>query len=172
MKTKTDPRWQELLEPHDSFFVGADVFYTYLVQNGCWWMMRKHKEDPNAEDESETARRRILAGEFPDYIVAQLTDMLDYFGQSPVIVRSSSILEDNFENAFAGKYESVFCANRGGQFKRLEDFLCAVRTVYASTMGEDAVKYRTKRGLHKQDEQMGRLIQRVSGSTFGNRFFP
>jgi pyruvate, water dikinase len=169
---KSDQKWDEVLEMHDSFFVGADVFYTYLVQNGCWWMIQKHRLDENAEDETETARRRILAGDFPEYIVTQFSDMLDYFGQSPIIVRSSSILEDNFGNAFAGKYESVFCANQGGQFKRLEDFLCAVRTVYASTLGEEAIEYRTKRGLLRHDEQMGLLIQRVSGATYGNLFFP
>lgn len=170
--TRTDPRWEALLEKHDSFFVGADVFYTYLVQNNCWWMMQKHKSGHQHEDETETARRRILAGEFPEYIVAQFADMLDYFGQSPIIVRSSSLMEDNFGNAFAGKYESVFCANQGGQHKRLEDFLCAVRTVYASTMCEEALEYRHARGLLRRDEQMGLLIQRVSGATYGSMFFP
>jgi hypothetical protein len=168
----TEPRWRELLEKHDSFYVGADVFYTYLVQNGCWWMMQKHKSGQQHEDEIETARRRILAGEFPEYIVQQFADMLDYFGQSPIIVRSSSLMEDNFGNAFAGKYESVFCANQGGQHKRLEDFLCAVRTVYASTMSEGALQYRADRGLLGRDEQMALLIQRVSGATYGNLFFP
>lgn len=169
---KTDPRWEHLLEKHDSFFVGADVFYTYLVQNNCWWMMQKHKSGLQDEDETETARRRILAGEFPEYIVEQFADMLDYFGQSPIIVRSSSLMEDNFGNAFAGKYESVFCANQGGQHKRLEDFLCAVRMVYASTMGAEALEYRSQRGLLRRDEQMGLLIQRVSGATYGSLFFP
>ncbi|MDX9978853.1 MAG: PEP/pyruvate-binding domain-containing protein [Lentisphaeria bacterium] len=170
--TKTDPRWVNLLEQHDSFYVGADVFYTYLVQNNCWWMMQKHKSGLQNEDETETARRRILAGEFPEYIVEQFADMLDYFGQSPIIVRSSSLMEDNFGNAFAGKYESVFCANQGGQHKRLEDFLCAVRMVYASTMSEEALEYRSDRGLLRRDEQMGLLIQRVSGATYGSMFFP
>jgi len=169
---KRDARWGELLEKHDSFYVGADVFYTYLVQNGCWWMMQKHKSGQQHEDDIETARRRILAGEFPEYIVHQFADMLDYFGQSPIIVRSSSLMEDNFGNAFAGKYESVFCANQGGQHKRLEDFLCAVRTVYASTMSEGALQYRADRGLLGRDEQMALLIQRVSGATYGNLFFP
>jgi hypothetical protein len=169
---RSDPRWDDMLESHDSFYVGADVFYTYLVQNGCWWMIQKTKTAHGITDETETARRRVLAGDFPDYIVAQFADMLDYFGQSPIIVRSSSLLEDNFGNAFAGKYESVFCANQGGPHKRLEDFLCAVRTVYASTMGEDALLYRSKRGLLHLNEQMGLLIQRVSGATYGNLFFP
>ena len=66
--------------------------------------------------------------------------MLDYFGQSPIIVRSSSLLEDAFGNAFAGKYESVFCVNQGSRDKRLEDFMSAVRTIYASTMSEKALQ--------------------------------
>ncbi len=170
---KADPdRWGRLLEMHDSFFVGADVFYTYLVQNGCWWMIHRHKATEGPDDDTETTRRRIHAGEFPDYIVRQYADMLDYFGQSPVIVRSSSLLEDNFGNAFAGKYESVFCANQGGSHKRLEDFLFAVRSVYASTMSEEALTYRQRRGLMTQDEQMGLLIQRVSGNAYGSYFFP
>ena len=167
-----DKRWGEILETHDSFYVGADVFYTYLVQNGCWSMVQKHKLTHALDDETETARRRILAGEFPEYIQAQFGDMLDYFGQSPIIVRSSSLLEDNFGNAFAGKYESVFCANQGGPHKRLEDFLSAVRMVYASTMSEEALQYRHQRGLLAHNEQMALLIQRVSGSTYGNLFFP
>ncbi|MGQ9663318.1 MAG: PEP/pyruvate-binding domain-containing protein [Kiritimatiellia bacterium] len=167
-----DPSWNDLLEVHDSFFVGADVFYTYLVQNGCWWMIQKCKSSEGVSEETETARRRILAGEFPEYIVSQFADMLDYFGQSPIIVRSSSLLEDAFGNAFAGKYESVFCANQGGPHKRLEDFLSAVRVVYASMMSEDALSYRAERGLLKHDEQMALLIQRVSGATYGNLFYP
>lgn len=166
------PRWEELLEPHDSFFVGADVFCTYLVQNGCWWMMRMRPQGLSPEDESETVRRRIRAGEFPEYILSQFADLLEYFGQSPIIVRSSSLLEDNFGNAFAGKYESCFCANQGSHDKRLEDFICAVRTVYASIVSQDALEYRIGRGLMGNDEQMGLLIQRVSGSPCGSLFFP
>ena len=98
--------------------------------------------------------------------------MLDYFGQSPIIVRSSSLLEDNFGNAFAGKYESVFCANQGSPQERLDAFLSAVRTVYASTMSEKALLYRAHRGLLDRDEQMAILVQRVSGAVHGHLFYP
>ncbi len=94
--------------------------------------------------------------------------MLDYFGQSPIIVRSSSLLEDNFGNAFAGKYDSVFCVNQRPREKRLEDLLSAVRTIYASTMSERALMYRARRGILDRDEQMGLLVQRVSGSQQGH----
>ncbi|MBT3192881.1 MAG: pyruvate, phosphate dikinase [Verrucomicrobia bacterium] len=169
---KAGPRWHDVIEAHDSFFVGSDVFYTYLVENGCWWMAQESKPDDGSYHRMDTARRRILAGEFPDYIQKQFADMLEYFGESPIIVRSSSLLEDNFGSAFAGKYESVFCANQGGAHKRLDDFLCAVRTVYASTMSEEALVYREQHGLANADEQMALLIQRVSGARYGRHFYP
>ncbi len=160
------------LEEHDSFFIGSDVFYTYLVQNGIWWT-RQHQRD--TEDFYETAtraRRLIITGSFPDYTLRQFEEMVDYFGQSPFIVRSSSLLEDNFGNAFAGKYESVFCANQGPRSQRLEDFLAAVRTIYASSMSERALQYRARRGMLEQDEQMALLVMRVSGKSFGRNFYP
>jgi hypothetical protein len=98
--------------------------------------------------------------------------MLEYYGQSPIIVRSSSLLEDGFGNAFTGKYESVFCANQGSPAERLEAFLAAVREVYASAMSEEALRYREHRGLLDRDEQMAILVQRVSGAVRGSLFFP
>ena len=114
----------------------------------------------------------ILAGKFPQYLVDEFAEMLDYFGQSPIIVRSSSLLEDNYGNAFSGKYESVFCANQGPHAKRLQEFLSAVKTIYASTMSEKALRYRAQRGLLDHDEQMSLLVQRVSGACYGSLFFP
>jgi len=169
---KTDKAWTNMMEPHDSFFIGSDVFYTFLVQNNIWWIRDKQKKTPDLLEGAEEVRRKVLDGTFPDYIVEQFVDMLDYFGQSPIIVRSSSLLEDNFGNAFAGKYESVFCANQGTREQRLQEFLSAVRQVYASTMSEDALAYRLQRGLDRQDEQMALLIQRVSGSYHNQYFFP
>jgi pyruvate, water dikinase len=169
---KSDPRWSDLLEAHDSFFIGSDVFYSFLVENGCWWLRQKQRDPSTFLDNVEEARRRILMGNFPEHIVTEFSEMLDYFGQSPIIVRSSSLLEDNYGNAFAGKYESVFCANQGPHKKRLQDFLSAVKTIYASTMSEKALRYRAQRGLLDQDEQMSLLVQRVSGIRYGSLFYP
>src|SRR5690606_37691882 len=94
------------------------------------------------------------------------------FGQSPIIVRSSSLLEDDFGNAFAGKYQSVFCANQGTPEERYDAFEKAVKTVYASSMNEEALAYRLKRGLSQRDEQMAILVQRVSGDYRNDCFFP
>ena len=162
----------ELLEEHDSFYVGSDVFYTYLVRNGVWWLRQKQRHSDTFLEGAVQARQRILTGQFPDYILQQFEQMLDYFGQSPVIVRSSSLLEDNYGNSFAGKYESVFCPNQGPRERRLEDFLSAVRTIYASTMSEKALRYREQRGLLNRDEQMALLVMRVSGAMYGRHYYP
>jgi pyruvate, water dikinase len=169
---KADPRWAKLLEPHDSFFIGSDIFYSFIIDNGCWQIRQTQKNPANLLDGAEEARRRILDGKFPDYIVARCSDMLDYFGQSPIIVRSSSLLEDNFGNSFSGKYESVFCANQGTKKHRLEEFFNAVRYIYSSAMSEKALLYRARRGVLDQDEQMALLVQRVSGKSYNNLFFP
>jgi len=169
---RASARWETLLEPHDSFHIGSDVFYTYLVQNGCWWIREKQKNPATFLSEAEEGRRRILSGSFSEETQREFAAMLDYFGQSPIIVRSSSLLEDAFGNSFAGKYESVFCANQGSPQKRLDDFMSAVRTVYASAMSENALRYRAARGLLDRDEQMSLLVQRVSGAMYGSLFFP
>jgi pyruvate,water dikinase len=165
-------RWKTLLEPHDSFFIGADVFYTFLVQNKIWWTRQKQRDTAHFLEGADEARQRMLEGMFPDYITKQFGDLLDYFGQSPIIIRSSSLLEDAFGNAFAGKYESIFCANQGPRAKRLDDFMSAVRRIYASSMSEKALTYRAQRGLLDKDEQMALLVQRVSGAPYGKHFFP
>jgi len=169
---KTDPRWEELLEPHDSFFIGSEVFYSFLVRNHCWRLRQKQKDPATVLDGAEEARQRMLMGTFPDVMKERFMNMLDYFGQAPIIVRSSSLLEDNFGNAFAGKYESVFCANQGPKHIRLNDFMSAVRKIYASSMSEEALTYRAERGVLGKDEQMALLVQRVSGIQYGTLFFP
>jgi len=172
LEAEAGERFQAYLEPHDSFYVGADVFYTYIVQNG-WWRLRTRQK--TAEDYFQLApqlREKLLAGRFPKDIQEEFVQLLEYFGQSPIIVRSSSLLEDNFGNAFAGKYESVFCANQGTPEERYEAFEQAIRIVYASMMNPDALDYRMDRGLVDKDEQMAILVQRVSGDQHGEAFFP
>ena len=169
---KEDPSWRDRLEPHDSFFIGSDVYYTFVVCNGLWWERERQKDTATFLEGAESARQRMLVGSFPDSVIRRFGEMLDYFGQSPMIVRSSSLLEDNFGNAFAGKYESVFCANQGPRERRLQDFMAAIREIYASTMSRDALTYRAKRGLLERDEQMPLLVQRVSGGMYRDVFYP
>ncbi len=166
------PEIEHKLESHDSFYIGSDVFYTFLVRNGLWADREAQHSSETFLDGVDEAQEKIRAGSFPDYVLRQFEEMLDYFGQYPVIVRSSSLLEDNFGNAFAGKYESVFCANQGTREHRIAAFLHAVRTVYASTMSREALQYRARHRLLDRDEQMALLVMRVTGAIQGSAFYP
>ena len=66
----------------------------------------------------------------------------------------------------------MFCVNQGTLEERLKVFEDAVRRVYASIMDISALEYRKQRGLEHRDEQMAVLVQRVSGSHWGDYFFP
>lgn len=167
-----DEQWKNKLESHDSFFIGSDVFYTYLIKSKCWWNRWKQKNSKDFLEGLEETKNRLLSGIFPEDIKEQFREVLNYFGQSPIIVRSSSLLEDAYGNSFSGKYESVFCANQGTPDERLEDFMNAVKTVYASTMSHEALLYRHQRELLERDEQMALLVQRVSGSMYYDYYFP
>ena len=166
------PDLYERIEPHDSFYVGSDVFYAYIVDNGFWDLKIRQKTEEGYFALAEDFAERIMAGRFSPRIEAAFRNLLEYYGNDPIIVRSSSILEDGFGNAFAGKYESVFCGGGGDMDQRLAAFEQAVRTVYASTVSMSALDYRKRRGLEKLDEQMGLLVQRVSGSRHEGFFMP
>lgn len=166
------PALAEKLEAHDSFFVGSDVYYTFLVRNRVWWIRQRQKTGEVTEEDFETAQERILRGSFPPEVLDHFRHLLDYFGEAPFIVRSSSLLEDAYGNAFAGKYDSVFCVNQGPPDDRLRALVDAVRHVYASALGPKAYRYRKRRGLLDKDEQMALLLQRVSGQRHGGYYYP
>lgn len=167
-----EPDIAEYLEPHDSFYVGSDLYYTYIVDNDLWALRIKQRTEDGYFTLADDFARKLMEGRFSDAMREQFLRIIEYYGQDPYIIRSSSILEDGFGNAFAGKYESVFCANRGSLEERLEEFENAIKTVYASSMSLSALDYRKRRGLDKRDEQMALLIQRVSGSYYGNYYMP
>ena len=141
-----EPEINNTLEPHDSFYIGSDVYYTYIVDNGFWDMRIKQRTEEGYFRLAGEFRELLLNGKFSD------------------------VMREQFGNA--GKYESVFCANRGSYEDRLAEFENAIKNVYASTMGLSALDYRKRRGLDKRDEQMALLVQRVSGSYYGSYYMP
>ena len=167
-----EPDINEVLEPHDSFYVGSDMYYTYIVDNNLWDIRIKQRTEEGYFTLADEFASRIMEGSFSSAMREQFIRIIEYYGQDPYIIRSSSILEDGFGNAFAGKYESVFCANRGSLEERLNEFEHAIKVVYASSMSLSALDYRNRRGLAGRDEQMALLIQRVSGSYYGNYYMP
>lgn len=167
-----EPDLKEVLEPHDSFYIGSDVYYTYIVDNNLWDIRIKQRTEEGYFALADEFASKLMNGKFSDTMREQFIRIIEYYGQDPYIIRSSSILEDGFGNAFAGKYESVFCVNRGNLEERVNEFEHAIKVVYASSMNLSALDYRKRRGLEKRDEQMALLVQRVSGSYYGSNYMP
>lgn len=172
LKREDPAGWERHLEPHDSFFVGSDVYYSWLVHNGWWPRIMRQRTAAGYYQEAALLYQDMLTGELPEEVRLELARMLDYFGQYPILVRSSSLLEDGFGNAFAGKYESIFLVNQGAPEERLAHLEQAICRVFASTMSEDALTYRQQRGLADLEEPMALLLQRVCGRYHGRWYFP
>lgn len=152
------PEINEVLEPHDSFFAGSDVYYTYIVDNEFWDLRIRQRTEKEYFALADVFADKLRQGFFAEDLRTQFKHILEYYGQDPFIVRSSSILEDGFGNAFAGKYESVFCANRGTLEERLKEFEDSLKE---RGINRD-VRFISCRGLVKKQiimNQMQQLMQ-------------
>ncbi|MDT8304569.1 MAG: PEP/pyruvate-binding domain-containing protein [Anaerolineae bacterium] len=167
------PDISQQVEIPESYFLGTDVIYEFRRKNNMDHVMNQ-KYRPLEEIRADYPRivDEHLQGSFPATIVEQIREVLQQLGKVPVIVRSSSLLEDNFGHSFAGKYESYFCPNQASDEENLRDLLDAIKRIYASSLKPDAILYRRQHGLIDYDERMAILIQKVRGHRHGRYFFP
>ncbi|HEY5671744.1 MAG TPA: PEP/pyruvate-binding domain-containing protein, partial [Anaerolineales bacterium] len=157
----------------ESYFIGADLTYGFMSLNSLMhWGDQKYKTEEQIRAEFPELQEEFLAGEFPEDILDSLRGLLEQVGGQPIIVRSSSLLEDSFGTSFAGKYESHFCPNQGSPEENLESLTHAIKRIYASIFLPDALLYRRAKGLQDYDERMAILIQMVVGERFGRYFLP
>lgn len=133
---------------------------------------QKYKEIDEVRQEYPDIVQVFKNSQFSAAIIKGLSLALDDLGDRPLIVRSSSLLEDRFGAAFSGKYKSLFLANRGTKQQRLDALTDAIAEVYASTFGPDPIQYRAERNLLDFQEGMGVLIQEVVGQHIGDYFLP
>lgn len=157
----------------ESYFMATDVIYEFRRFNNLdHYMNQKYRPLDEIRNQYPQILADHLKGEFPDNIVQRLADVLEQMQGRPLVVRSSSLLEDNFGYSFAGKYESYFCPNQASPEENLQEVLDAIRKVFASTLNPDAILYRQKKGLIDYDERMAVLLQAVEGERHGNYFYP
>ena len=157
----------------ESYYLRSDVIEDFLAFNGLTeYQNQKYKTPDEIHKEYRLLRSVFRNAEFPSGIVDQLRIMLEKVGDHPLIVRSSSLLEDRFGTAFSGKYASLFVANQGTLDSRLRILLGAISEVYASALGPDPLLYRRANDLLDYEEDMAVLIQKVVGKRFGPYFAP
>ncbi len=173
LKEKTSPALREALRLPVSFYVGSDLLYTFMsVNNLLHWNDQKYKSDEQMRADYPIIVKEFEEGAFPPSVLQYMETMLSMAAWRPMIVRSSSLLEDNFGTAFAGKYDSIFLPNQGKPEDNLRALSNAMARIYASTLNPAAIQYRKSRGLLDYDERMALLIQVVEGQIDGQYYYP
>lgn len=156
-----------------SYFLGSDVFYTFMSANGLiHWADQKYKPEAQMRAEYPQIQQEFMQGKFPRDILERLRGIIEEAGDQPLIVRSSSLLEDNFGTSFAGKYDSFFCPNQGSPEENLDALTEAIARVYASGLNPNALLYRHHKNLVDYDERIAVLIQFVEGEYYDRYFMP
>ena len=161
------------LQIPESYYLRSDLYQEFIRSNGLTQFYdEKYKPIDEIRQDFPLIRQVFRMASFPDRVVQKLRKLLKRIGKHPLIVRSSSLLEDNFGSAFSGKYDSVFLPNQGTLEENLKALLEAVAEVYASTLGPDPILYRRERNLLDYDERMAVLIQKLVGIRHGDYFLP
>jgi len=156
-----------------TWYVTSDWIQSFVHHNDLEDVLnRKYMEIEHVRQEYPHLIALFKRSSFPSEFAKGLALALDDLGDAPLIVRSSSLLEDRPGSAFSGKYKSLFLGNRGTKEERLAALMDAVAEVYASIFGPDPTEYRAERGLLDVHEEMGIMIQEVVGQAIGKYFLP
>ncbi len=156
-----------------TWHVASDAILDFISYNDLEDILhQKYKSIDEVRRDYPNIIRLFKSSSFPPGLVHGMSAALDDFDGVPIVIRSSSLLEDRVGTAFSGKYKSLFLANQGTKKECLSALLDAVSEIYASMFGPDPIEYRAERGVLEFDEQMGILIQEVVGTRNGKYFFP
>ncbi len=157
-----------------TWYITSDGIIDFLHFNALEEMPSIKYRDPiEIRQEYPYLEQIVKNSSISPEIISGLSMALDDLGdEKPLVVRSSSLLEDMHGSSFAGKYKSLFVSNQGTKRERLEELVDAILEIYASVFGPDPIEYRRERGLLDFNEEMGVMIQEVIGKKIGRYFFP
>jgi len=156
-----------------TWYISSNALLEFLGYNNLRDLyFRKYMDIQHVRQEYPHIVHLLKNSYFPPEISRGLALALEDLGDRPIIVRSSSLLEDRMGSSFAGKYKSLFLSNIGSREARLDALQDAIAEVYASTFGPDPIEYRAERGLLDVHEEMGIMVQEVVGRRIGKYFLP
>jgi hypothetical protein len=168
-----DPELEKQVTVPDSYYFNSGIFSDFTDHNGLYsFYSQKYNSYEAIEENYRNIGEVFARASFPPDVVQMFREFLTSMGEHPLILRSSSLLEDNFGFAFSGKYDSVFVANQGDIETRLAAFIQGLKQVHMSTFAQAPILYRRDHKLLDYDEKMSVLVQKVVGRRFGDYWFP
>ena len=115
----------------------------------------------------EEIDRMFLAAQLPQRSISSLSSLLAKCN-SPLAVRSSSVLEDHVANPFAGVFRTFLLPNSHPEARvRLGQLIQAIKLVYSSMFLKNARAYRESLNIPAREEKMAVIIQKMAGSQHG-----
>ncbi len=160
LRARGEPLFDEVNLP-PAIYIGVGAFHDFL--SALPEAGRLLREEP------ETIEGAFLKTPLPSYVRSALERFLAGI-TDPIVIRSSSLLEDSLKHSFAGKYRSTFLFNAGSLEERLSAAEDEVRRIYARIFFPAATSYRTKHGLG--EDAMGLIVMRISGRWRGPYYYP
>ena len=142
----------------------TDVFDRFMEHNNLYQIALSDASD-------EEILQHFLQAQLPDEYIADFYAFFEAI-QSPIAIRSSSLLEDAHYQPFAGIYSTYMIPYLADKYAMLQMLACAIKGVYASVFYRDSKAYMTATSNVIDQEKMAVILQEVVGHQYGNRFYP
>jgi hypothetical protein len=142
----------------------TDVFDQFMEQNNLYSIALSDAPD-------EEILKHFLRAQLPDSYIA---DFFTFFEatNSPIAIRSSSLLEDSHYQPFAGIYSTYMIPRLNDKYQMLQMLAAAIKSVYASVYYKDSKAYMTATSNVIDQEKMAVILQEVVGKTYGDHYYP
>lgn len=142
----------------------TDIFDEFMEANNLYPLALSDQED-------EMILKYFLEAKLPKRLVS---DFLVFFEaiETPIAIRSSSLLEDSQYQPFAGIYSTYMIPYVNDKYEMVRLLSNAVKAVYASVFYKDSKAYMAATQNLIDQEKMAIVMQEVVGSQYGSLFYP
>ena len=145
--------------------LSTEIFDLFIEQNNLYSI-------GYSDSSNEEILNRFIEARLPEMCVESIRAFLEH-NNNPIVIRSSSVLEDSHYQPFAGVYSTYMVSNSAPSLDiNLEQVLQAVKSVYASVFFKETKAYMAATSNLIDEEKMGIVLQEVCGTKYGDRFYP
>ncbi len=143
----------------------TDMFTGFMEENKLYPIALSEMPD-------QEILQHFLKARLPQELIADLNVFLGAIN-SPIAVRSSSLLEDSHYQPFAGIYATYMVPYTAESRTHMLMMVTeAIKAVYASVFYKDSKAYMTATKNVIDEEKMAIVLQEICGKAYGDRYYP
>ena len=142
----------------------TDIFDEFMDTNDLYQVALSDIPD-------EEILLHFLRARLPIHLLGDLEAFLQVV-DSPIAIRSSSLLEDSHYQPFAGIYSTYMIPYNPDKYERISLLSDAIKAVYASVFYQGSKDYMTATSNVIDQEKMAVILQEVIGEQHEDLFYP